>query len=616
MSSRSDGAAPLIVLALDGVDWALLQELAGKGLMPFLSSLVDAGTWAPLDFPLPACADSGWISAATGMLPDRHGVLHPLLPVVGSLFAHAPGAAALRTPAAWHAADDSGLHAAVIGWPATRGLRLRHGTVVAPGAEVAPSDAGQAWPLDAELVWPADVRGVVHASRLTPGDILEGDLGFLLGPLEHAERRVLWQAAAAALAQCATRHALGTAAIGERGADLLMLHLPFIAAMSAALAGVADRNAARTCLARCYQFLDLVCGRYQNLGGREASFAILSNGARDAGFVLLCGPGIARDRAIAPVSACDVWPTLAAAWGLPAGAQPDGRIIDEALAAGPAHRHAAGAAPEPPVAPLTPADIGAAPTGPALSGPDLAALERNGIPLPDFGPHIAFARGIECETRLALAAMTALRGRRTAALAQLRELALVFGNDLRVRMALAEQLLLAGAYDDCLAIARDFPLVQAGGVWADAVYGIVAYARADWTQAMARLGALAAAAAPSATTSLPINAAMWLGRVHLAQRDWVSAAASFTAAIAYDGRDGNAWSGLGMAEWQQERWHAAARAYGRAVSLGPRCAATLLRLGAAWERCGDMALGAQARARAMRIDPAAVARASAELDEG
>ncbi len=302
--------------------------------------------------------------------------------------------------------------------------------------------------------------------------------------------------------------------------------------------------------------------------------------------------------------------------GLSAGVQPDGRIIDEAWVAGPAHRRAGGqaasAAATPPVAPLTPSDIGATPPGPALSALDLAALERDGVAMPDFGPQIAFARGIECETRLALAAMTALRGRRAAALAQLRELALGFGDDLRVRIALAEQLLLAGEYDECLGFARDFPLVRAGGVWADAVYGIIAYARADWPQAMAHFSALieAAAAVPSDTLSLPINAAMWLGRIHLAQQAWAPAAASFAAAIAYDGRDFNAWSGLGMAERQRGRWRSAARAYGRAVSLGPRSASTLLDLGAAWERCDEVALAAQARARAMLIDPAAVARAA------
>ncbi len=276
MSSLSDGRAapPLIVLALDGADWGLLQELADDGLTPFFSSLAEAGTWGALDFPLPGCADSGWISVATGMQPDRHGVLHSLAPIEGSLFARPPDAATLRTPAAWHAADDAGRHAAVIGWPATRGLRLRHGTVVTPGAEVAPGGPNQTWPLDPDAVWPPQARAMVHAMRLAPGDILDEDLLFLLAPLDNVTRRLLAGPVAAALAECATLHALGTAVIEERGADVLMLRLPLIAAMSAALAGVPDRQAARTCLARCYQFLDLVCGRYQNLAGRAACFAI------------------------------------------------------------------------------------------------------------------------------------------------------------------------------------------------------------------------------------------------------------------------------------------------------------------------------------------------------
>jgi len=602
--ARTAPAPALVMLALDGVDWNLLQELDEGGLTPFLSSLVGAGTWAPLDFPLPACADSGWTSVATGMQPDRHGILHPLSAIDGSLFMQAPGAAALRTEAIWHAADAAGRHAAVIGWPATRGLRLRHGTVIAPGASAAPVDDEHAWPLDPQAVWPPEARELVHAARLAPGDIQAPDLHFLLAPLDAAARRRLAATTAAALAECATLHALGTAAIEERGAEVLVLRLPFIAVMSAALASVPDRQAARICLSRCHQFLDLLCGRYQNLAGRDACFAILSNGARDAGFMLLCGPGIARDLAIAPVAACDIWPTVALVLGLPVASELDGRVIDEALAAAPVRIKTDAAA----MAPLTPAGIRVTPSSPALSAAELAMFEQEGLTLPDFAPQIAFARSVECETRLALATMTALRGDRSAALEQLRALERRFDGDLNVRIALAEQLLLAGQFDECLAITRDFPLVRAGGDWADATEGMVAFASGDWPLAMTRLGALARtqAASPAAATP-PINAAMWMGRAQLAQREWELAASSFRAAIAHDGRDYFAWSGLGMAERMLGQWPCATSAYGRAVSLGPRSAEALLDLAMAWEHCGDMSLAAQARARAMRIDPRAVA---------
>ncbi|WP_445231224.1 alkaline phosphatase family protein [Duganella rhizosphaerae] len=602
------------MLALDGADWRLLQELDQGGLTPFLSSLIGAGTWAPLDFPLPACADSGWASIASGMQPDRHGILHPLTAIDGSLFMQAPGATALRTEAIWHAADAAGRHAAVIGWPATRGLRLRYGTVIAPGACAAPGNDEHAWPLDPQAVWPPEARELVHAARLAPGDIQAQDLHFLLSPLDAATRRRLTGTTAAALAECATLHALGTAAIEQRGADVLVLRLPFIAVMAAALAEVADRHAASTCLARCYQFLDLLCGRYQHLAGRDACFAILSNGERDAGFMLLCGPGVARDQATASVAACDIWPTVAAVLDLPAGAGLDGRVIEEALTIAPVRMqaNAANAATAAAVAPLTPSDISVTPDAPALSAAESAMFEHEGLALPDFAPQIAFVRQIECETRLALASMTALRGNRSAALEQLRALQQRFDGDLNVRIALAEQLLLAGQFDECLAIARDFPLVRAGGAWADATEGMVAFASGDWPQAMARLGALARIQASSANAATPpVNAAMWLGRAHLMQREWELAAASFRAAVAHDGRDYFAWSGLGMAERMLGQWRHAASAYGRAVSLGPRSAEALLDLAMAWEHCGDMEAAAQARARAMRIDPAAVARDAA-----
>jgi len=66
------------MLAIDSMEWGLLQRLADRKLMPMLSSLIDGGVCGRLDFPLPDCADSAWSTIASGMLPDRHGVLHAL----------------------------------------------------------------------------------------------------------------------------------------------------------------------------------------------------------------------------------------------------------------------------------------------------------------------------------------------------------------------------------------------------------------------------------------------------------------------------------------------------------------------------------------------------------
>lgn len=588
------------MLAIDGMDWSLLQQLAERGMLPMLSSLIDAGACGRLDFPLPSCADSGWASVASGTLPDRHGLLHPLELLPDSLFAQRAGAGALRTPAAWHWADAAGRSAAVVGWPGTRALQLRHGQTFAPGVEMAPDGDGRAWPLAPDAVHPPELRELVHELRMAPEDLGARDIGFLLGDFADATKNLLAPAMAAALAQCVTLHAIGTAMLEQRDARLLMLRLALPAAVAALLEGQQDAAAVQLSMTRCYHFLDLVCGRYFKLAGPSALCAVMSNGTpANGGFIIMAGPGIARDRTIGPVNACDVLPTLAAAAGLPLPAGLDGSVVDEAFTSRPEIVTAPGATLPPPIRQgeiaLTP---DAAPIDPAL-------FEGEGLELPDFGPQLAFARSIECETRLALANMALQRGRRDDGIAQMRALSERFPDALPVRIALAEQLLLAGQSTACEALVREFPLVQQGGAWADAVYGVLALSRGDWQQASRRLTALTHLAKP------PVNPHLWLGRMHEMQSSWSQAVASFAAATAHCPQDAEAWSGLGRAALACGQFADAARAYGRAVSLQPRSAQALNGLASAWDHCGQTDKAAHARARAMIANPAWVARSTA-----
>jgi predicted AlkP superfamily phosphohydrolase/phosphomutase/Tfp pilus assembly protein PilF len=100
------------VFALDGADWELLKELADDDRIPNIKALTQGGTTGSVQTIQPTVSPMLWATVATGLPPDRHGVLdfidHANNQPVSSYDRHAA--------AAWDNADGFGRPAEVINW--------------------------------------------------------------------------------------------------------------------------------------------------------------------------------------------------------------------------------------------------------------------------------------------------------------------------------------------------------------------------------------------------------------------------------------------------------------------------------------------------------------------
>jgi predicted AlkP superfamily phosphohydrolase/phosphomutase len=100
------------IFALDGADWDLLSELADDDHLPNLKALSRGGTTASTQTIEPTVAPLLWTTVATGLTPDRHGVLdfidHGRRVPIQSQSRHAP--------ALWDIAEAFGRHATVVNW--------------------------------------------------------------------------------------------------------------------------------------------------------------------------------------------------------------------------------------------------------------------------------------------------------------------------------------------------------------------------------------------------------------------------------------------------------------------------------------------------------------------
>ncbi|MBK5260059.1 MAG: alkaline phosphatase family protein [Thermoanaerobaculia bacterium] len=103
-------AGRVAVFAIDGADWDLIQELANDGRIPNIAALVRNGTTASLQTIQPTVSPLVWTTLATGVSPDRHGVIDFLAGV-------APvDSNTRRSPAVWEIAEAFGRPAVVGNW--------------------------------------------------------------------------------------------------------------------------------------------------------------------------------------------------------------------------------------------------------------------------------------------------------------------------------------------------------------------------------------------------------------------------------------------------------------------------------------------------------------------
>ena len=160
--TASRGAAPIpagvnvLVVGLDGADWKIVDPLMAAGRMPNLRRLVDNGVRSNLLTITPMLSPVIWTSIATGVEPQRHGVLDFLAPTASGA-SEPVTSAARRAPAVWEMLSEAGARVGVTGWWATWPAEPVNGYMVTDrvayqlfGYSSDPrSAAGKTWPASA-----------------------------------------------------------------------------------------------------------------------------------------------------------------------------------------------------------------------------------------------------------------------------------------------------------------------------------------------------------------------------------------------------------------------------------------------------------------------------------
>jgi len=106
----------VLVIGLDGADWAILDPLLAAGRMPNLAKLIDDGIRAKLLSISPMLSPVVWTTIATGVEPSRHGILDFLVADPAGGPGQPVTSVQRKAPAVWELLSRSGVHVGVVAW--------------------------------------------------------------------------------------------------------------------------------------------------------------------------------------------------------------------------------------------------------------------------------------------------------------------------------------------------------------------------------------------------------------------------------------------------------------------------------------------------------------------
>lgn len=332
------------VLAVDGLERRMAEELVRRGELPALAGLLARGAYARLRAEPERVPAIVWTTIATGRGPAAHGILS----------ADTRRLTGLRTPVSLDA--DAGTFAAALG-RATDLLRLTH----AQPASAALRSVKTFWNVASEkglrvgvvnwwATWPAEaVNGYVVSDRTAFKVERGGAADREVFPPEAFESlRPLLDAAEPERARQLDRFHLAAARALRAGAapDLEAVYLPgldIVTMQQLGQAPASDLAALDAKLARVreqYRFTDsLLATVVAELGASDVLVLVgdpgrLARGAAEPaeGLLLLAGAALSPFD-LGSVSERDVAPTVLHLLGLPRSRELDGRVLEEALVA-------------------------------------------------------------------------------------------------------------------------------------------------------------------------------------------------------------------------------------------------------------------------------------------
>jgi len=348
----------VLLVGWDGADWKIINKLMDEGKMPAMQSLVENGTMGNLATLDPPFSPMLWTSIATGVRPDKHGILgfsepdpnmHGIRPVSSS---------SRKVKAIWNILTQKGMKVNVVGWWPSHPAEPINGIMVSNHYQRVPKTPRAKWPMMPGTVHPDELSDLFAHFRIRPEELTIQHIQPFVPAWEKVpqdkDRRL--DSIARITSECATIHAAATLIMEMEEWDLMAVYYDSIDHYSH---GFMNFNPPRMknipeeqfelykgVVEAGYRFHDMMLARLLQLAGEDTTVIVISDHGfhpdhlrphflsdepagpamqhREHGIFVAKGPGIRKDERIYGACLLDITPTLLTLFGLPVGKDMDG----------------------------------------------------------------------------------------------------------------------------------------------------------------------------------------------------------------------------------------------------------------------------------------------------
>jgi predicted AlkP superfamily phosphohydrolase/phosphomutase/tetratricopeptide (TPR) repeat protein len=357
------GTARVLLIGWDAADWEHINPMLERGELPALQSLIDGGVHGNIATLQPILSPMLWNSVATGKQPWKHGVHGFVEPDPHSGGARPFSSHSRKVKALWNILTQRGLHTNVINWWASHPAEPVNGCIVSNLFGGTRMDARGTLKVPTGAVHPCGRAESLAANKVFPGELSGEELRPFVprgGEIDQNEDNRLSQLASC-VAEMVTTHAVSTAVMEEEPWDFMAVYFTAIDHFSHTFMQYhpprlpwipeKDFELYKDVIRGAYRFSDMTLHRMLQLAGPDTTVILCSDHGfqskemrpvtvpnepagpafwhRRFGIFVAKGPGIKKGERVYGASLLDIAPTILARFGLPAGADMDGRVLAE-----------------------------------------------------------------------------------------------------------------------------------------------------------------------------------------------------------------------------------------------------------------------------------------------
>ena len=360
----------ILFIGLDGGEWDILNPLMQAGKLPNLKKLKENGSSGKLLTINPSLSPIVWTSIATGKKPEKHGIMD-FLAIDERTGKKVPVTSNLRkAKSLWNILGNFGIRTGIIGWWATWPAEKINGYIITD--RIAYQLFGITSRIESEKgkTYPPELYSQIVPIIVKPEQVMWDDIKRFFGPATtmqsfSGEKNKLLEDLETLYASSETykniflsldeKEGLDFSAVYFEGTDTIA-HL-FMRYRKPQIAGVTDDEikAFGDTVDSYYEYIDGIVGEILNRKSEDWTIVICSDHgfktgslrptSYDAridlgraaqwhgryGIFIISGKNIKKGAFVEDGRILDLFPTVLALYGLPVGADMDGRVLTEVL---------------------------------------------------------------------------------------------------------------------------------------------------------------------------------------------------------------------------------------------------------------------------------------------